>query len=497
MSERRGDDSRPSASAHSQRATLRDVPAAKYREGSVGTVAPRGLRGPSLQPGEGAPERVIPEEVELAVLRDAETLDGPNVARTAAGKRRLLEARPPSPTPVSVEVPRVRSIPPTHSEYVSTPPTPSARSIQSGTLMSIGSVDPRAPTELSLPSPRPMSVSERAAYFGPEAVVDRNPAHSARGVPSVIDRNPARDVTERTGPPSSEPMPRSSARDIPAGTGASSSSRPSLKSDSVAPPAQNFARLPHSYSPLSTSAMKPARPSPMRPPRPDPKPPRSETGVSAPPMTSSAAGEREKFQIHADLDAVPHHVQDDGFDLRSVSTQREPLASRKAQSSAEWTPRVPVALISETEHANSSRSSSTAVTLLVDRGRASAPPSIDPLPPPRPAVPLSWVLGAAVFAVVLALIVAFALRPSAPPQAVAPLDGRASAAVPPSTAQAAPPESPPPLPPPGTKRTGPASRSSSGSSKSPAHPAGGPATSATVAAPASSDANPKGHQSIY
>jgi len=461
----------------------------------VGTVAPRGLRGPSLQPGQGAPERVIPEEVELAVLRDAETLDGPNVARTAAGKRRLLEPRSPSPTPVSVEVPRVRSIPP--AQYTSTPPTPSARSIQSGTLMSIGSVDPRAPTELSLPSPRPMSVSERAAYLGPEAVVDRNPAHSARGVPRVVDRNRARDVTEKPGPPSSASLPPSSSRDIPGGTGASSSSRPSLKSDSVAPPAQNFARLPHSYSPLSTPAGKPLRPSPMRPPRPDPKPPRSETAVSAPSVTSSAASVPERFQIHADLDAVPHQVQDDGFDLRSVSTQREPLASRKAQSSADWTPHVPAAVISETEHsANSSRSSSTAVTLLIDRGRASAPPIADPIPPPRPALPLSWVLGAALFAVVLALIVAFVLRPSAPQQAVAPLDEHGSAAVPPSTAQVAPPESRPPLPPPGTKRTGPASRPSSGSSKS-AHPAGSPATSATVAAPASSDANPKVHQSIY
>src|SRR6188768_2353448 len=173
MSKRREDDSRPSASAVSQRATLRDVPAAKYKDASVGTVAPRGLRGPSLLPGQGAPERINPEEVELAVLRDAETLDGPKVARAAASKRALPESRSTLPTPVSVEVPRARSIPPAHGEYTSTPPTPSARSIQSGTLMSIGSVDPRAPTELSLPSPRPLSVSERAAYLGPEAVVDR------------------------------------------------------------------------------------------------------------------------------------------------------------------------------------------------------------------------------------------------------------------------------------------------------------------------------------
>src|SRR6187399_3606488 len=112
MSKRREDDSRPSASAVSQRATLRDVPAAKYKDASVGTVAPRGLRGPSLLPGQGAPERINPDEVELAVLRGADTLDGPKVARAAASKRPPPpESRSPSPTPVSVEVPRARSIP--------------------------------------------------------------------------------------------------------------------------------------------------------------------------------------------------------------------------------------------------------------------------------------------------------------------------------------------------------------------------------------------------
>src|SRR4051812_45461276 len=160
MSNRREEESRPSG-AVSQRATVREVPAAKYKDASVGTVAPRGLRGPSLLPGQGAPERINPEEVELAVLRGAETLDGPKVARAAASKRALPEPRSASPTPVSVEVPRVRSIPPAHGEHVSTPPSPSARSIQSGTLMSIGSVDPRAPTELSVPSPRPGFDSKR------------------------------------------------------------------------------------------------------------------------------------------------------------------------------------------------------------------------------------------------------------------------------------------------------------------------------------------------
>lgn len=509
MSKRREDESRPSAAAVSQRATVRDVPAAKYKDASVGTVAPRGLRGPSLLPGQGAPERLVPEEVELAVLRDAETLDGPKVARAAASKRVAPESRSPSPTPVSVEVPRARSIPPAHGEYGSTPPTPSARSIQSGTLMSIGSVDPRAPTELSLPSPRPMSVSERAAYLGPEAVVDRTPL-SRPGLPGSVDQGRATEPTERPAPPSaarSAPSARSQPASVPVGPASGSASvRPSFKPDSVAPPAQNFARAARSYSPVSLSPtptpMKPPRPTPtpMRPPRPTPKPPRPEAPPSVPPTASSALGAPPQFQIHSQLDAVPHELQEDSFDLRSVTTQREPLASRKAQPSADWIPHAPAsAPPSEGElRLRANRTSSPAVTILVDRTRESTPPVSEPSAPARAAVPLNWVLGAAAFAVILALIVAFALRPSAPPQAVSPLDGRASAAAP-STAEAAPRDSTPPSVAPGAKRAGApsAARPTSTAPKSTARPASSAATSASAAPPNPSDLNSKVHQSIY
>ncbi len=521
MSKRREDESRPSPGAVSQRATVRDVPAARYKDASVGTVAPRGLRGPSLLPGQGAPERINPEEVELAVLRDAETLDGPKVARAAASKRAVPESRSTSPTPVSVEVPRARSMPPAHGEYASTPPTPSACSIQSGTLMSIGSVDPRAPTELSLPSPRPLSVSERAAYLGPEAVVDRTPLSGRPGLPTTIAESRGTDVTQRPGPPSAAPPPRSKPGSVPAGPISSAgpassarpnssagptSARPSLRPDSVAPPAQNFARAARSYSPVSLSPtptpMKPPRPTPtpMRPPRPTPRPPRPEAPPSAPPppSASSGLGAPRQFQIHSELDAVPHEIQEDAFDLRSVSTQREPLASRKAQPSADWIAHGPAsAPPSEGElRVRANRSSSPAVTILVDRKRESMPPVSEPMAPQRAAVPLSWVLGAAAFAVVLALIVAFALRPSAPPQAVTPLDGRASAAAP-SIAEAAPRDSTPPSVAPGAKRAGAASaaRPTSTAPKSTARPASSPASSASAAPP--SDPNSKVHQSIY
>jgi len=509
MSNRREDESRPSG-AVSQRATVREVPAAKYKDASVGTVAPRGLRGPSLLPGQGAPERINPEEVELAVLRGAETLDGPKVARAAASKRALPESRLTLPTPVSVEVPRARSIPPAQGEYTSTPPTPSARSIQSGTLMSIGSVDPRAPTELSLPGPRPMSVSERAAYLGPEAVVDRAATNSRP--PASVDKSGGTVVTERPGPPPSSAAPSlrsSKPGSVPLGPGSvplgPASVRPSLKADSIAPPAQNFARAARSQSPGSLSStptpMKPPRPNPtpMRPPRPTPKPPRPEAPPSVPPAARSGVGAPPQFQIHSELDAVPHEVQEDAFDLRSVHTQREPLASRKAQPSADWIPQPPASSPpSEVElRVRANRSSSPAVTILVDRTRESTPPASERPLPVRAAVPLSWVLGAAVFAVVLALIVAFALRPGAPPQAVSPLDGRSSAAAP-STAEAAPRDSTPPLVAPGAKRAGAASATRSTSApKSTARPANSAATSASAAPASSADPNSKVHQSIY
>src|SRR6188768_1403950 len=427
MSKRREDDSRPSASAVSQRATVRDVPAAKYKDASVGTLAPRGLRGPSLLPGQGAPERIIPEEVELAVLRDAETLDGPKVARAAGSKRVLPEPRSSSPMPVPVEVPRARSAAPSHGEYTSTPPSPSARSIQSGTLMSIGSVDPRAPTELSLPGPRPMSISERAAYLGPEAVVDRSSSSqlSRRGPATLKARET--DSTERPPPSSASPSERTNPRRVSASpsvrpsvpspsvrpsvpspsvrpsvpspsvrpsvpspsvrpsvpspsirpsvpspsvrpSAPSPSIRPSVPSpsvrpsappaglrvslkpqapqgaDSVAPPARNFARAPLSQPPRSLSStptpMKPPRPTatPMRPPRPTPRPPEPEVLPSALPSVPISVASSPQFQIHAELDAVSLEVQEDTFDLRSASTLREPLASRKAQPSTDWTP---------------------------------------------------------------------------------------------------------------------------------------------------------------
>src|SRR6185369_5032055 len=136
------------------------------------------------------PERLVPEEVELAVMRDAETLDGPKVARVAASKSATSAARSSLPTPVSVEVPRVRSVPPVHGEYSSTPPTP---------------------------SPRPLSVSEPTPYLPPPAVVDRTPQRSLPNQRAIVDKPLGGGVTQRPGPASVPPSLRA-PRSVPPAT---------------------------------------------------------------------------------------------------------------------------------------------------------------------------------------------------------------------------------------------------------------------------------------
>ena len=498
MSTRREDDSRPKGNVTSQRTTARDVPIAKYKEVPVGTSPPGALRGPSLLPGQGAPERIIPEEVELAVLRTAETLDGPNVARAAARRKPELPGSP-SPTPVSVEVPRVRSMTPGLDELTSTPPSPSGRSIQSGTLMSVGSVDPRAPTELSLPSPRPLSVSERAAYFGPGAVVDRSEPVGSSSPPErqsqpVVESNRLPEVAPRTSSPGFEPTPNSSPRSVPVGSGA-----PSLRAsqpDSVAPPARDFARAPRSYSPVS--------PAPARPPSP---PSAAEASRHARPGPHSSPDIAPRFQIHSELDALPRELREDNFDLRSAYTQREPLASRKPQSSSDWgSVHAPVSDRASGEPMSrpSNRHSTSAMTLLVDRGRESTPPGAAPAPVRRATVPLSWLVAAAI-GVLVALLGVWILRAPNPQDTAHVPDDRSSASapsaapvlIPPSVRQAAPlvetsrlqasANSAPPVPHPASAAT-----------KSPPAPrATDPLLSAPSAPPAAADPSAKAHQSIY
>jgi hypothetical protein len=139
----------------------------------------------------------------------------------------------------------------------------------------------------------------------------------------------------------------------------------------------------------------------------------------------SATDVPPQFQIHSELGALPHEFLEDSFDLRSVSTQREPLASRKPMESADWlSVHEPVSARRDSsvpsERTSHNPSSSSAITILVDSGRISVAsirdsiPSALPVPPQRASVPLSWVVGAAAFALALAFLVAWVMRAPTP-----------------------------------------------------------------------------------
>jgi len=374
-----------------------------------------------LQPGQGAPEAINPDEVELAVLREADTLDGPRVARVAPRKAAAPGSLPPRP--VSVEVPRSRAQPPLDLEAL-TPKTPSARSVQSGTLMSIGSVDPRAPTELSLPSPRRPPVSSERPYPVPEAVVDHTPPmHPERREPmrlggqAVSHSDPEWSPYAR--PAVSARPPVSSGR-----LGPQSSLPGYIGADSPAPAARNFAREPESYPGSDRYG----------------QPPKS----SSRPSSRYAPDPPPDFQIHAELDALPHDYgfPEDGFDLRGVSTQREPLAGRRLASSPEFLaePEVapePASISQRGLIRLSGPSSSSAITLWVDRARARAssadfgdaegvPSSSQPRP--RHTVPLSWVVGAAFVGLTVAVLMLVAMRGERPAAPQVSTSDRAAAA---------------------------------------------------------------------
>ena len=214
-----------------------------------------------------------------------------------------------------------------------------------------------------------------------------------------------------------------------------------------------------------------------------------------------------EFQIHAELAALPQELVEDNFDLRSASTQREPLASRKQRESADWTPHAPAPESERREPEPSvrpSRHSSSAVTILVDRGLDALPPTSDRLPAAQPAtVPLTWVLGAAAFAVVLALLMAWVLRAPAAPQAVREVDGRASAAAPSVLPQAVPEVAPSKLRPPEHATSASAPSASVTRAQSALPKAAAPRAPTSAAAPATSqapvpvDPSSKAHQSIY
>jgi hypothetical protein len=145
------------------RPTARDVPFTRGA-GSESEPAPRGQR-PGQLPRDPTYEAEL-AQVELAVLRDPQPRDDPS---TKQGGRLAQQAEiaqaPESVTPESPGALARREVQSRSPE----PPSSSGRSVASGTLLSVGAVDPRGKTERTLETPR-MFISQQQgteAYFKP------------------------------------------------------------------------------------------------------------------------------------------------------------------------------------------------------------------------------------------------------------------------------------------------------------------------------------------
>jgi hypothetical protein len=149
----------------SARTTARDVPFVRDA-GSDAEPAPRGQR-PEQLPRDPTYEAEL-AKVELAVLRNPERRDDPSTKQ--GGGRRYARPVIEAPESVTPESPGARlgsEAPLTPSPN---PPSSDGRSAASGTLLSIGGVDPRAKTERTLETPRMyFSQTDAAgeAYFKP------------------------------------------------------------------------------------------------------------------------------------------------------------------------------------------------------------------------------------------------------------------------------------------------------------------------------------------
>ncbi len=163
MTDERDKSSRAGASV--ARPTARDVPFVRGAE-SVSEPAPQGQR-PGQLPRDPSYEQEL-ARVDLAVLRDRTD------PSTKQGGRRGHELAPGQPPEsVTPESPATRQIPAVALGQSPQPPSSGGRAVASGTLMSVGAVDPRGKTERSLETPRlffSQADAAEQAYFKPGAI---------------------------------------------------------------------------------------------------------------------------------------------------------------------------------------------------------------------------------------------------------------------------------------------------------------------------------------
>mgnify|MGYP001556489087 CR=1 FL=1 len=148
------------------RVTARDVPFVRGAD-DESEPAPRGQRPENL-PRDPTYEAEL-AQVELAVMRNPARRDDPSTKQGGGRRAHEFVAGQP-PESVTPESPGTRSRPNDSNARSPEPPSSSGRAVASGTLLSVGAVDPRGKTERTLETPRMFfsQANEGAeAYFKP------------------------------------------------------------------------------------------------------------------------------------------------------------------------------------------------------------------------------------------------------------------------------------------------------------------------------------------
>lgn len=145
------------------RPTARDVP--YVRPDSTAESAPLAQR-PAQLPKDPTYEAEL-ALVDLAVLRDPRRTDDPSTRPGGGGRRGYEAAALPPPESVTPESPGTRAARQAGSPE---PPISASHSVASGTLLSVGAVDPRGKTERDMETPRlflSQADADAEVYFRP------------------------------------------------------------------------------------------------------------------------------------------------------------------------------------------------------------------------------------------------------------------------------------------------------------------------------------------
>lgn len=291
MTDERDKSSRSKSSA---RTTARDVPFVRDA-GSDAEPAPRGQR-PAQLPRDPTYEAEL-AQVELAVLRNPERRDDPSTKQ--GGRRGYQATAAEAPESVTPESPGTRQGREARQSTTPSPPSSGGRSAASGTLLSIGAVDPRGKTERTLETPR-MYFSQADAgsevYFKPGKI-------PAVTVHQTLETETVK-LADSIDPRRAKTLPRidrsALARYVEEGERGEESAVPSV----LAGPGSSvgFGAEPSSLPFEQDQDYDPA----------------------------SSLGEHEDGQIHASLSPFREHAEPASYGFDGVPTRAEPLAARRS-----------------------------------------------------------------------------------------------------------------------------------------------------------------------